>query len=303
MKHIFIVNPAAGSGTAEKKLLPLIRSAVSRSGFEYEIHRTLNKQETCDYVRQKASEGSPVRFYACGGDGTLNDVLCGMIGCANAQLAVIPCGSGNDFAKNFSDRKALWDLDAQMQGTPQPCDVIRYEGGYSLNMLNIGVDCDVAYRQTQIKNSVLGGPLSYVAAAVQVLSKSNTYRMRYRADGIEKEEELMLCAIANGCFCGGGFKSAPKASVKDGMMDICIVRPVKGATLLKLLLKYHQGTHLQAKEAEGIVEYLQCRTFSLQPVSPVNVSVDGEVLAFSGSSFELLPGAVRIVVPKGAQLL
>lgn len=302
MKHIFVVNPAAGKGKAEKILLPRIRNAVKKAGCEYEIHRTMNKQETCDYVRQKAQNGDPVRFYACGGDGTVNDVLCGMQGFANAQLAVVPCGSGNDFAKNFSDPKALLDLDAQLAAEAYPCDVVCLENGYSINMVNVGVDCDVAAKQIEVKKNLIGGPLSYLAAAVPVLSRMKPYRMRYTADGKSVEEDLLLCCIANGGFCGGGFHSAPKASVSDGIMDVCIVRPVKGLKLLKLLLKYHEGTHLEAEEAKGIVEYLQCRTFDLRPVSPVNVCIDGEIREFSGSSFEVLPGAVQLVVPAGCSL-
>ena len=303
MKHIFVVNPAAGNGLAEKTYLPLIHAAVKENGAEYEIHRSLNKQEIGEYVRQRAAEGGQVRFYACGGDGTINDVLCGMFGFVNAELAVMPGGTGNDFAKNFTGAKALKDVRALMAAGTEPCDVIRYDGGYSINMINIGVDCDVAAEASRLKGPLIKGPMAYIAAAARVLPHPNYYRLSYEFEGAVREEELMLCAVANGRFCGGGFKSAPEASVNDGLMDVGIVRPVKGARMLSLLLKYHNGTHLGAKEAEGVVEYFKCSSFSLYPSCDVDICVDGEVTRFSGSTFTVLPQAVRVAVPEGCSLI
>lgn len=304
MKHIFVINPAAGSGQSESTFLPAIHAAVKKYGYEYEIHRTLNKAEVCEYVRQRASVGDEVRFYACGGDGTINDVLCGMIDYPNAQLAVIPSGTGNDFAKNFSAPSDLKDIEKLMAADAKPCDVIKFDGGYCINMLNIGVDCDVVVESERIKGKVIKGAMSYAVAAVSVLSKGKTYKMSYEVNGEKKEEELFLCAIANGKFCGGGFKSCPMASVHDGLMDVCLVRPIKGLKVPKLLLLYRQGKHLESSAAEGYVEYLQCSSFKLTPVSDdINVSIDGEVEKFKGASFEVLRDAIMVAVPKGSTLM
>ncbi len=303
MKHIFIINPAAGNGRAEKTYLPLIHAALKGGAFEYEIHRTLSKEETAEYVRRCASEGEPARFYACGGDGTLHDVLTGMMGFDNAEIALIPGGTGNDFARNFANGSLLKNVKALMEADTVPCDVIKYDGGYCINMVNIGVDCDVAAEAARMKKRGFGGAMAYIAAAARILPKAKYYRMSYELDGEKREEELMLCAVANGRFCGGGFKSAPHATVHDGLMDVGIVRPVRGAKMFKLLVKYRGGTHLADKDAVGLVDYIKCASFTLEPLCEVDVCVDGEVSAFKGATFTVIPDAVRVAVPEGCTLL
>jgi len=303
MKHVFIINPAAGKGGAEAELLPAIRNAVRENDVEFEIHRSLGKQEIHDYVVRVSSEGAPVRFYAVGGDGTVNDVACGVVGIPNAELAVIPCGSGNDFVRNFTEHANFKDIRRQLEGEAVSIDVIKAGDEYAVNMFNIGVDCDVAARASEIKRGPFKGSLSYLKAAADILPKGVYYTMEYEADGVKKSETLMLAAIANGMFCGGGFRSCPGASLTDGLMDVCIVRPVKGLRMLKLLMEYHNGTHLQDRGAEDLIEYLSVSSFVLRPVSDVRISKDGEIGGFAGAEFRILPKALRFSLPRGSKLI
>ncbi len=116
MKYIFLVNPAAGKGRSDKELLPEVHPFLKARGLDYEIHRTLSEGDIISYVRQRAAGGEPVRFVACGGDGTLNNTLRGMMGFPNAELAVMPYGSGNDFVRNFTNKEAFLDLEKQLNG-------------------------------------------------------------------------------------------------------------------------------------------------------------------------------------------
>ncbi|MCR4804597.1 MAG: acylglycerol kinase family protein, partial [Clostridia bacterium] len=120
MKHIFVVNPAAGNGAALRDILPKIHKALTGFADDYEIHRTLSEQETILYCRQKCAFEGDVRFYACGGDGTVNNVLTGIAGHSNAQLAVVPCGTGNDFVRNFTNRDNFLDIEKQINGSVMP---------------------------------------------------------------------------------------------------------------------------------------------------------------------------------------
>ena len=304
MKHIFIMNPAAGSGEAAGALLSRVRTWAAGAGIEYEIHRSLGKQEICDYVSKKAATGEEICFYACGGDGTVNDVLCGLIGYDNARLGVIPCGSGNDFVRNFSSPESFFDLDAQLAAEYVPVDVIKCgDDGYAINMINIGVDCDVVTRVNELKSRGSNSRKAYLQGVFEVLPHRKTYRMRFERDGEVFEEDALLAAIANGMFCGGGFKSSPKARVNDGLMDVGIIRPLKGLKLVSMLIKYHQGTHLQDREADKYVAYFQCSSFTLTPLDEPDAAVDGEVIKFRETRFEILPGAVRVAVPKGSGLV
>lgn len=304
MKHIFIVNPAAGVGASEKQHLPQIIQFLKEAGVDYEIHRTLNKAEVGTWTRQRAMQGDPTRFYAIGGDGTICDVVNGVIGCPNAEVAIIPCGTGNDFVKNFTNRKNFLDLKKQLNGKPVAVDVIKYNDNYCINMLNIGADCDIVVQSDKLKAAgKASGPASYAIAAVQVLTKGPKYRMSYVLDGEEIEEDLLLVAVGNGIFCGGGFKACPQASLVDGMMDIGIVRPCVGPKLLPLIWKYHQGTHLTAPAAKDLVKYVKLREFDLKPINPCVVSVDGEVYDFEPTHFSVVDKAINIVVPEGSELI
>ena len=302
MKHVFVLNPAAGNGEALNTVLPAIHKALTGFEDDYEIHRTMSEQETILYCRQKCAFEGDVRFYACGGDGTLNNVLTGVMGHENAQIAVVPCGTGDDFVRNFTNKDNFLDIEKQINGSVIPADVLKWQGGYALNMCNIGVDCDVVAEAAAMKSDRLKGTAAYVAAAIKVLRQGRTYRMTYAVDDEDPvEEELMLSAIANGHFCGGGFRSCPDAKLDDGYMDVCIVRPVKGLKLPILLAKYHSGTHLADKDADKYIRYIHCKKFRLQALEPVRISVDGEVTEFTESEFSILPAAVRLVLPQGSE--
>ena len=302
MKHVFVVNPAAGNGAGLRDILPSIHKALTGFEEDYEIHRTLSEQETILYCRQKCAFEGRVRFYACGGDGTINNVFSGIVGHDNAELAIVPCGTGNDFVRNFTQKDIFLDIEKQIHGSVIPVDVLKWQGGYALNMFNIGVDCDVVAEAAAMKSDKLKGTAAYLAAAFKVLRKGKTYRMAYAVDdGEEQEAELMLAAIANGHFCGGGFQSCPAAKLDDGYMDVCVVRPVKGLKLPILLAKYRSGTHLMDRDADKYIEYIHCKKFRLRALEPVRISVDGEVLDFTDTEFEILPGALQLVIPEGSK--
>ncbi len=304
MKHIFIMNPAAGKGDAAGSLLEKVRRFAKESGIDHEIHRSLGKQEIHDYIVKRVDCGEDIRFYACGGDGTINDVLCGIMGHDNAQLAVIPCGSGNDFVRNFTNRAKFFDLQAQLDGSVMPVDGIGMDdGGYALNMINIGVDCDIVIKVEDEKKRGSKGAKGYLKGALQVLPHYNAYRMRYELNGELIEEDVILTAIANGMTCGGGFKSNPTARIDDGLMDVGIIKPVRGLKLMNMLIQYHQGTHLKSKATREYVTYFQCSSFTLEPLSEPSASIDGEVIPFKKTRFEILPRAVKFVVPKGCGLV
>lgn len=302
MKHIFIVNPAAGDGAPEAKFLPQILRAVKAAGVEYEIHRSLNATDITSWVRQRAGIGDPIRFYAVGGDGTINDVVSGIVGYDNAELAVIPCGTGNDYVKNWTDNKKNLIIDELMHGKVVKSDIIKYNNSYALNMLNIGADCDVVVEAKKMKN--LKGSASYLAGAMKVIPKGPVYSMRYSIDdGPEVEGDFLLMCIANGQYCGGGFHSCPKASIQDGKIDLCLVRPVKGVKIVPLILKYRNGEHLNHPKTVEYVIYEQCNKFKLTALKPVNLSKDGEVESFDSAEFTVLKQAINLVLPQSSELI
>lgn len=303
MKHYFIINEAAGDGSAKNKFVPSIEKIMNKHGLEYEIYNTIDARQTSEYVSQLVEKGDEVRFYAVGGDGTASDVLQGLVGHSNAQLAVVPFGSGNDFVRNFTNKENCRDLEKYINGYTRPVDVLKYNDTYSLNMINIGIDCDIVAEASAIKSSIIKGSMTYIAGIIKVLPKHKYYRMRYRLDGVEHEEELMLAAFGNGRFCGGGFKSCPEAAIDDGIMDICLVKPVRGLKMLKILLEYKNGTYLQDKMADSFITYIRCQEFWLKPCEPVRVCVDGEVSYFDESTVSVVRNAINLVIPEGCEFI
>ena len=145
MKHYFIMNPAAGKGTKFHELIDEIHKVCDRRKVSYEIHVTSKIGEATEYVKQICSQSEEtVRFYACGGDGTIKEVASGLVGFENAELGIIPMGTGNDFVRNFEHQDQLFDIDAQLDGESKKIDLIKYNDGYSINIINLGFDCEVA---------------------------------------------------------------------------------------------------------------------------------------------------------------
>ena len=305
MKHIFIINPVAGKGDSARFVLPRVIKYVKTHGDNFEIHRSLNKQEIGSYVKTRASVGDPIRFYAVGGDGTVCDVVNGMAEFGNAELAVIPCGSGNDFARNFSHKEKFFDLDAQTNGKIEYIDVIKYNDSYSMNMLNVGADSEVVSASILLRKQGMSGSASYARAALSIIPKGPEYEFEYvTGPGSEKKaEKFMLVAMGNGKYCGGGFKSCPNAKINDGLLDVACIRAVQGWKLAPLLLKYHQGTYINDEAAKPYYEYVQTPEFWLRPISEATISVDGEVEQCPELHVKVLPHAIKFVVPKGSKLL
>lgn len=143
MRHYFILNPAAGKGAA-LRLIPAIREAFQ--GEDFILHQSAAPGEATEYVRGECRlhQGEALRFYACGGDGTVNEVARGLLEAENAALGVVPCGSGNDLVKSFPGRDFL-DLWAQRAGETVPMDLMEFCGRTAVNLCNCGLDADVAH--------------------------------------------------------------------------------------------------------------------------------------------------------------
>lgn len=303
MKHIYVINPSAGGGNTEKKYLPQILRFVKSGGMDYEIHRTLSAGDTSAWVKRRAESGEHIRFYAVGGDGTVNDVMSGMVCHDNAELAIVPCGTGNDFVRNWTKRKPNFALSGLIDAKPTKIDVIKYGDSYSINMLNIGADSEVVARAALMK-SRYPGSLGYIAGALAIMPKGPHYHMTYSIDdGEEVEGDFLLICIGNGKFCGGGFKSCPKAELSDGKLDLCIVNAIKGSKLLPLMMTYRSGKHLDDSRFADIVRYVQCEKFRLTAHDPVSISKDGEISAFQSAEFEVLHKQLNLVIPTGAEFI
>lgn len=303
MKHIFILNPAAGPKKAEKTILPRILEAVKEENADYEIHRTMNVGDGENFVRNRclAHPGEDIRFYAVGGDGTLNEVANGIFGFPKAEFAFIPAGTGNDFARIFADPRAFLDIKKQLRGRAIPIDLIRYDDRVIVNMLNIGLDCAVVTEVDMLKEKYfLRGPFAYMVGVGVVFGRNRGFHLKVTLeDGRVYDQEFTLVAVGNGAFCGGGFKGVPRAEIDDGLLDVSLVNKVNRRTFASLITKYHKGTHLESPAAGDIITYVKCRSLSIEPKDTMQICVDGEVHCSGRLDISIVPSAIQFSVPEG----
>lgn len=306
MKHIFVLNPTAGDGKRVEKLKAEIESVCTKENADFEVYTTKKRYDAERYVKEIcASAKDKVRFYACGGDGTLNEIANGAVNYDIAELGLIPIGTGNDFVKNFTDTENFFDIKKQLDGTAAPIDMIKYNDRYGINMINIGFDCDVAEKVGELKNNkLIPVKLAYVAGVVKTLFKKFGTNMKIYIDGEKPiDREMLLIAISNGRFCGGGFKSSPLADLDDGIIDLCIVEKVTRGTFLSLVGSYKKGTHLEAKGADKIITYKKCGKFEMRFDGEQSICIDGEIEKIKGAVFEAVRNAIKFSIPYGSKMI
>ena len=304
MKYCFILNPAAGKGKKYKDLIPQIMKACEERGAECDVHLTESVGDGEVYARRfcESNPDDQLRIYACGGDGTLCEVVNGAVGFENASVGVIPVGTGNDFVRNFSPRDLFFDIGAQLDGEVARLDLIKANDKYCVNTLNIGFDCEVVVRMDKIKKSpVIPSKLAYIGGLVITLIDLPGVDIDVSFDGgktVEKRS-FLLSSIANGRFCGGGFKSNPIADLNDGLMDICLVKPVTRRKFLSLVSSYKDGTHLENEKAKQIIDYIRAESVDYYFGKMQNIGIDGEVFQADKLHMEVERGVLSFIVPKG----
>lgn len=307
MKHFFIMNPAAGKGTNFHKLIDEIHKVCDRRGVYYAVHVTERIGEATEFVKRMCKNlTEEMRFYACGGDGTIKEVAQGMIGCDHAQLAIIPMGTGNDFVRNFEHNDQLFNIDAQLDGETRKIDLIKYNDKYAINLINTGFDCEVAKQVAVNRRSVLvPSKLAYTAGILQKITQFDTAIVNGRIffDGVpHRGDKFQACVFANGCYYGGGYKAAPAAQFDDGLIDCCIIDKLPLLTFAGILGKYKAGTHLTDKSMPDVIAYKKCNKVELSFYRPTDITVDGEIERIKSKlTITVVRDAVTLSLPKACQ--
>ena len=223
-----------------------IRLACGGEDIAKEIYITRQAGDIERFTEEVLSRGSDVRIYACGGDGTLNILANCAYGHDNAEIGVIPYGTGNDFIKNFTNYNYFSDIEAQIKGTAIKTDCISFDDQIAVNMINIGFDSAVVEKSEKIKKVPFAkGPAAYIIGVAAVLIKRPLAEMEITFDNDENlNGKFLLCAIANGSYCGGGFNALSKAVIDDGYIDIAAVYPLSRTKFISIVGRYKKGTLL-----------------------------------------------------------
>ena len=312
MRTIFVINPKAGKGKGIDKLVEKIRIASEKTGIKADIYMTKavgDGEAFADLIgKETAASSETVRLIACGGDGTLNEVLNGVIRYENLTVGVVPIGTGNDFCRNFPDDGDFLDIEAQLRGKVIKCDAIKYSGllagkqqtRYCANMFNIGFDCNVVDLTAKLKNyPLIAGSFAYLMGVAITYIKKKGAKLRVELDGqVIENGPLLLTAIANGGFCGGGVHSSPYASVTDGIMDVNVIYNVSRLDFLKKFPYYAKGTHMELPDIDHIIYAGTCRSAKVTPLDgTMRLCTYGEIVDAGEIEFEVVPAAFNLLVP------
>ena len=307
MIYHFIMNPKAGRHKKLGHLEDTIQKACQERKLSYHIYYTVCEGDATEYVSSmlRISPNERQRFICVGGDGTLNEIINAAPENPNAEFGVIPSGTGNDFIKNFTNQHLFSDINAQIDGTPEKIDLIKCNDYYCINMINIGFDCAVVKEAVKLKRRKLVTPaLSYILGVVVVLCRKFGTKMRIiYDDGEVIEKELTLTAIGNGKYCGGGFRSAPRADLRDGLFDVCAINKVSRLTFLSLVGSYKKGTFLENKRAMRVINHRQESHFRMEFDSPLPICIDGEIRGAKTADFSIIPRVLNFVIPKGSEII
>lgn len=309
MKHIFIINPKAGKGEAYSRFMPSIIKEIKnfKDKIEYKIHITTGKNDAkrfCKKLCMLRKNNEILRFYACGGDGTLNEVVNGVYGYNNVEVACIPSGSGNDFVKNF-DNANFTDIKSQIEGKSINIDLLscKIDSGSRLgvNIVNTGLDCDVVkYMESGKENAIkfLGGKGLYIYGAMRVFFDMKYIDVEISSEKLNYKGEATLLAFGNGQTYGGGFRALPFAKVNDNQMDICLVKKINRKDFLKLIGAYKKGEHLNIESAKDIISYEKVQSVKLKSDKKLTIAIDGELIESKELKIEVIHNAISFVLPK-----
>lgn len=310
MIYHFVLNPMSGKNLKKAKksvreMTDKIRSACQKRQLSYRIYYTTSVGDATEYVRSMVnSTDDRQRFICVGGDGTINEIINSAPSADNVEFGVIPHGSGNDFVKNFSNTELFSDIDAQIDGEPISLDLIKCNDWYCANMINIGFDCSVVKVAAKLKKLKLVTPgMSYIAGVFVALFKKYGTKMKLIFDDGEViDSDLLLTAIGNGRYCGGGFNSVPNALLDDGLIDIAIIKKVSRPTFISLVGAYKKGTYLNNDRALKYIVYKSVPHFKMEFEKPIPICIDGEIKGAKSIDFSVVKNAFNFVVPKGSSI-
>lgn len=305
MKHILVVNPAAGKTNA----LPRIRAEVEtlRDAYDIEIYETRGQGDATAFVKKTVAEqpNTPIRFYSCGGDGTLKEVANGAVGAACASVSCYPCGSGNDFVKYYGGAASFLSLKELFEGEEREIDLLTDGEEYSINAANFGFDYAVCETMEKVRRfPLLGGKRAYYAGIVKSLFTAMKNHVKVYADGelLTDDDRFLLCTVANGTYIGGSYMCAPRSDNEDGLLELCYVKAVSIPTFLKLIGYYKRGEHLDAEALAPYIIYKRVSKIEVEsPDKDFGYALDGEMHPSQRFSLSIAPGALRFAIPKAAQ--
>jgi diacylglycerol kinase (ATP) len=299
LSTIFLVNPASANGKTGKRW-PEIARAAHAAGLRGEAIFSERPGQLGDLAREAANEGATL-LVVVGGDGTVHEVVNGIAGREGVELALIPRGTGWDFARTHKVPKRLdVALRIAKDGQARTFDLgratYRTNGSerttWFANMASVGMSGAVAAKANSTTKA-LGAKTSYLYALGTVFARWKNVELRVRVDEEERSGLMEDTIVAVGRYLAGGMMITPDAEPDDELFDVLLIGDLTKTELVRVMPKIYRGTHLPHPKGE----VLRGRTVSIEANDPLPIQLDGEQPGTTPVRFEIAPAAIRLRVP------
>lgn len=279
MRHVFIVNPVAGPKSSVNTLRDKLKKAFPAE--DYEFYETKGEGDARRLAEEAIARSTePLRLYACGGDGTLNEVVNGAAGCDYAAVTNVPMGTGNDFLRIYGHkgRERFTDLAALRDGPQSPMDLIDCNGLLGINTVCAGVDARVAAEVHNYKRiPFIGKKMAYILSLiVNVFFKGITRPMKTHMGPHDYEGPTTILCVCNGQYYGGGFRPMAEARPDDGVLDMIFIGDVSLPRFARYVHKYSNGRYRELPK--DVVKAWQGDEVSFSSDRELVAVVDGETM-------------------------
>lgn len=305
MRHLFIINPAAGKHSAKalSARQEQIKRVMEARNEPYHIELTEGPGHAEELARLYCDNYiEPLRIYICGGDGTLNEVVNGAAGYDHAAITVVPSGSGNDFIKIFGSAVPRFQDIAQLaEGNDGYFDLIDCNGRLGINIGSVGLDSRVGLGMTRFKNlPLISGKAAYILSTINNTIQGVHQPYHIEIDGREMDDSFTLLSACNGRWYGGSFCPVPDAMPNDGLLDFVIVKKVSRLRVASMVQHYAKG---EGKHYPEFINIMQGRSLTVVCEEETAAQIDGEAILGNRFTFRLSEKKIRFFYPKGANFL
>lgn len=276
MKYIFIVNPESAKGNA-MKIIGNIEKVCKQEHIEYEVCYTLAQGDATRLAQSYKDDENII--YAVGGDGTLSEVLNGVIGTKN-KIGIIPAGSGNDFYRTVKELAK-----AEIES-----DVGVINGKCFLNIACVGIDAEVANNVPLMKKKNVKVKNLYTASILYTFTHFKFKQIHFKSQEKDEKGNFTILSICNGRYYGGGYNISPKASLDDNYFDVYYINKLRLPSIINLLLKLKKGKLEQDKRTN----HFKTNNITVTSEEPIRFNVDGETIENTKFEIKIIPKAIKI---------
>jgi YegS/Rv2252/BmrU family lipid kinase len=301
-----IVNPNAGNGKG-KKDWKIICSDLSKLGVLFSERFTERKEHAVAITKEAINEGYR-KILCVGGDGTLNEIVNGVLGqsvypAKDFTLGLIPVGTGNDWGRMFGiplDYDGAARIINEEKTMLHDIGKVSYYNGtqkgerYFINIAGLGFESVVVKRTNIQKEKGKSGKAIYFYNLLMSLVSYKNTKAAIIIDGRKIDADIFSLNVGNGRYCGGGMRQTPFAVPDDGLLDVTIIKGMGKIEIIRNLKILYDGTILNHPKIEGH----KCKNVKVLSDSVLYVEADGESLGHSPAEFSIIPSALKIVYGK-----